>query len=208
MIAGGGLSGGISSTIADGDFWQGMQQGLITSGLNHAMHMVVEGDKIKHALEDAALDPFTDFTKIPSEEWTKEFAEKVFPGLSKSSGNPNYSIKGQLEDDKGRPVNGKSHYTYYEKNGNFTITSKNAISLSKNIFLSYYTLASTIGHELVYMTHYFSGDYQTWANKYGREGARVISEIFAYDLNKGGFLYNAQEHTKYINMAKENKWSY
>lgn len=31
MIAGGGLSGGISSTIAGGDFWQGMRKGLITS---------------------------------------------------------------------------------------------------------------------------------------------------------------------------------
>ncbi|MGQ8867403.1 RHS repeat-associated core domain-containing protein [Myroides sp. TSA_177.3] len=49
MIAGGGLSGGISSTIAGGDFWQGMRQGLITSGLNHAMHMGSdqEGNKTK-----------------------------------------------------------------------------------------------------------------------------------------------------------------
>ncbi|WP_353100629.1 hypothetical protein [Myroides odoratus] len=52
MIAGGGLSGGISSTIAGGDFWQGMRQGLITSGLNHLMHMGLdngydkEGNKI------------------------------------------------------------------------------------------------------------------------------------------------------------------
>ncbi|MGS4345507.1 polymorphic toxin type 33 domain-containing protein [Myroides odoratus] len=39
MIVSGGLSGGISSTIAGGDFWQGMQQGVIVSGLNHLMHM-------------------------------------------------------------------------------------------------------------------------------------------------------------------------
>jgi len=42
MIAGGGLSGGISSTIAGGDFWQGMRQGLITSGLNHVFHYFQE----------------------------------------------------------------------------------------------------------------------------------------------------------------------
>ncbi|WHT40129.1 hypothetical protein QNH98_05760 [Myroides sp. mNGS23_01] len=49
MIAAGGLSGGISSTIAGGDFWQGMRQGLITSGLNHVMHMGSdqEGNKTK-----------------------------------------------------------------------------------------------------------------------------------------------------------------
>lgn len=40
MIAAGGLSGGIGATIAGGDFWKGMRQGLITSGLNHLAHMI------------------------------------------------------------------------------------------------------------------------------------------------------------------------
>lgn len=44
MIVGGGLSGGISSSIAGGDFMKGMQQGLITSGLNHAMHEMLYGE--------------------------------------------------------------------------------------------------------------------------------------------------------------------
>lgn len=39
MIASGGLSGGISSSIAGGNFWSGVRQGLITSGLNHAAHL-------------------------------------------------------------------------------------------------------------------------------------------------------------------------
>ncbi|MBB1148918.1 hypothetical protein H4K35_02035 [Myroides sp. NP-2] len=52
MIASGGLSCGISSTISCGDFWQGMRQGLITSGLNYVLHMALdngydqEGNKI------------------------------------------------------------------------------------------------------------------------------------------------------------------
>ncbi len=41
-IASGGLSGGISSTIAGGNFWAGARQGLITSGLNHAAHGVAK----------------------------------------------------------------------------------------------------------------------------------------------------------------------
>lgn len=41
MIAAGGVAGGISSTIAGGDFWSGMKQGIITAGLNHAMHQMV-----------------------------------------------------------------------------------------------------------------------------------------------------------------------
>ncbi len=42
MIASGGLSGGISSSIAGGNFWSGARQGLITSGLNHAADWVTE----------------------------------------------------------------------------------------------------------------------------------------------------------------------
>ena len=41
MIASGGLSGGISSSIAGGSFWKGVREGIITSGLNHAMNHVV-----------------------------------------------------------------------------------------------------------------------------------------------------------------------
>ncbi|MDM1074144.1 hypothetical protein HX001_16795 [Empedobacter brevis] len=37
-VASGGITGGISSTIAGGDFWQGMRHGLITTGLNHTLH--------------------------------------------------------------------------------------------------------------------------------------------------------------------------
>ena len=36
----GGLSGGISSTIAGGNFWDGFRQGIITSGLNHVAHQI------------------------------------------------------------------------------------------------------------------------------------------------------------------------
>lgn len=42
MVVAGGLSGGLSSTVAGGNFWQGMRQGLITSGLNHLAHLTGE----------------------------------------------------------------------------------------------------------------------------------------------------------------------
>ena len=43
-IASGGVSGGISASIAGGNFWAGVRQGLITSGLNHVAHSTLEGD--------------------------------------------------------------------------------------------------------------------------------------------------------------------
>ena len=42
QIATGGLSGGISSSIAGGNFWSGARQGVITSGLNHAVNHISE----------------------------------------------------------------------------------------------------------------------------------------------------------------------
>ena len=38
-IAAGALSGGVTSTMAGGDFWDGVCNGLICAGLNHAMHL-------------------------------------------------------------------------------------------------------------------------------------------------------------------------
>ena len=43
MIAGGALAGGVSATMAGGSFWDGVCNGLICAGLNHAMHLVVGG---------------------------------------------------------------------------------------------------------------------------------------------------------------------
>ncbi|MGS4344576.1 hypothetical protein ACKUSY_03040 [Myroides odoratus] len=43
MIVGGGLSGGIASSIAGGDFGHGMLQGLITSVLNGKADMELDG---------------------------------------------------------------------------------------------------------------------------------------------------------------------
>lgn len=40
MITSGGLTGGISSTISGGNFWSGLRQGLITSGVNHVAHLI------------------------------------------------------------------------------------------------------------------------------------------------------------------------
>ncbi len=46
MIAAGGLSGGVSASMAGGEFWDGLCNGLICAGLNHAMHWVAEGGGI------------------------------------------------------------------------------------------------------------------------------------------------------------------
>ena len=44
MVAAGGLSGGVTATMAGGYFWDGVCNGLICSGLNHAMHLACGPD--------------------------------------------------------------------------------------------------------------------------------------------------------------------
>lgn len=51
MVTTGGLSGGISSTIAGGNFWDGFRQGIITSGLNHLGHLAGTAIEYRNKLE-------------------------------------------------------------------------------------------------------------------------------------------------------------
>ncbi|MFP5040288.1 RHS repeat-associated core domain-containing protein [Parasediminibacterium sp. JCM 36343] len=68
MIAAGGLSGGISATIAGGNFWDGLRQGIITSALNHVAHLA-EGDKDQP-------------NPKPKQKWHKmNVDKKLYPGI-------------------------------------------------------------------------------------------------------------------------------
>ena len=42
MVAAGTLSGGVTASMAGGSFWEGVCNGLICSGLNHALHLTCE----------------------------------------------------------------------------------------------------------------------------------------------------------------------
>jgi RHS repeat-associated protein len=46
MVTAGGLSGGLTASMVGGDFWDGVCNGLISAGLNHAMHLVIEGGEL------------------------------------------------------------------------------------------------------------------------------------------------------------------
>ena len=53
LLVAGCLSAGVTATMAGGNFWEGVCNGLICAGLNHAMHLVVAvGDGAIHMLKD------------------------------------------------------------------------------------------------------------------------------------------------------------
>jgi len=89
MIASGGLSGGLSSSIAGGSFADGFRQGIITSGLNHAMHAVGYGPgdpkKAKPKKEDP-LKKHAENVKHTLEEWEARYHDKSWAEIATEAG--------------------------------------------------------------------------------------------------------------------------
>ena len=207
MIAAGGLSGGLSSTIAGGKFIDGFRQGVITSGLNHVAHMIVnkiqENKTIRNLVENAGYNP--DDGGYLGENELVEFVNKVFPELYAEANRPAFEIHDNLVDSKGNSVMGKAVSDSKKIGDKYIIKSGGVIKLAKMSFYTYGVLAGTIGHELVHITDMVSGNYQVWANKYGMTHARTLSEVNAYNFEQkySAPLYNPSEHQFYLNNMKE-----
>ncbi|TDS55238.1 hypothetical protein [Myroides indicus] len=84
MYASGGLSGGLSSSIAGGNFWSGMRQGVITTGLNHLMHMAVPKD------QDPPADKVNS-RKGGQKEYGDFSIEKLLLDIEKNAQNSGYN---------------------------------------------------------------------------------------------------------------------
>jgi RHS repeat-associated protein len=77
MILAGGLSGGIASRMSGGNFIDGAKQGLMTSALNHGLHMAGEG--IADAMKEGGDPVWGNAQSIPA---PKEKGEKGYITVS------------------------------------------------------------------------------------------------------------------------------
>jgi uncharacterized FlaG/YvyC family protein len=205
MIVAGGLSGGFSSAIAGGNFWQGVKQGIITSGLNHATNHVVaeikEGifkGKLANQLKEAGYD----LTKVPdmSKEALKTMIEKV-PELnriySKINGNVNFHVVDKLENAYGETI-GKNVY------------------LSKGTITTNYALVVTLGHEMIHVYHNINFR-SHWKAEYsdgsGRKSTLISeAEVYTWEIEMGvGGLENKtpfQQRNIYLDNLKTFRIDY
>ncbi|MDO5654582.1 MAG: RHS repeat-associated core domain-containing protein [Flavobacteriaceae bacterium] len=150
QIASGGLSGGISSTIAGGNFWSGVKQGLITSGLNHAMHGVVKdlqkrkwNKYMESELDRNGYEPYGPSTL------NKDYAEGMIRKI------PILSAVKQRGLNKGRiagfedlsDAGGSSHGRTNTENGNIYLS--NTSTFVKTNF----GMALTIYHEMLHIVY-------------------------------------------------------
>ncbi|WP_304064867.1 RHS repeat domain-containing protein [Pedobacter glucosidilyticus] len=71
IVAGGALVGGILSELGGGNFWDGVRNGAISSGLNHAFHSLMQDDKTPEQIQkekDAAARLYMKEMLLPFNE--------------------------------------------------------------------------------------------------------------------------------------------
>ncbi len=216
MIAGGGLSGGISSTIAGGDFWQGMRQGLITSGLNHATHMVKnEIDKARvdkrlraegYEPNDAAEDLYRDHSKI------NDFAANVIPEYYDAAKRPDFVVDNSIHDEKGNQSVGKTRSKWIQKGDEFNYSlTDGKVRLRSTVFNSYRGLTLTMIHELSHVIDVVSGLRGTWHKQYGENASLHMSEVKAYQLQMSwgdNYIESNPIYLNHLNKVNSNNWQF
>ncbi|WP_413512788.1 hypothetical protein [Myroides odoratus] len=188
-----------------------MRQGLIVSGLNHAMHMVVdeikENNLVNKSLEREKLNP-NDPSGVTTGAKAKTFMERLFPILSKLGHNPSYDLVDF--DNPGKGGESPRKYATRMLKGELidlspTVDQQN-ILLSNSVTTTNFLLAKIGVHELIHRVHLTTGVYRNWALKYiNDEAAHVLSEIDAYETS-GELPQNNNTYKNYIEQAKLNGW--
>lgn len=169
-IAAGGLSGGISSTIAGGNFWAGARQGLITSGLNHVAHAIqnkiIVDELLKKGGYNAPQEQITFSTKS-----LRDFINKI-PILRKW-----YDIAYQ----NGYSLNAVQDNPEYL---GITITSDvKKVNITKSAFSTARKLFLVTGHEFQHVLHKVDKFYNTWLLT-GEKYAKAKTEELAWRWTK------------------------
>ncbi len=194
-LSSGGLSGGISSSIAGGNFWAGVRQGVITAGLNHLAHAVAyyasangfDGenktladykDKINERIDERIKEIDGDIA-----ENDVEIKETTRKGKIERLTNNNQNLRNQkitLNNAKGflNSILEKKEYTISMEYGP-TSKYKGTVkwgSNDKSLILVHDNSIDTIIHEMIHVNHVVTG----WCEiSPFKEGARIGSSVFS-----------------------------
>ena len=111
MLAFGALSGGIGAAATGGNFWKGMGQGLITTGLNHAAHSIFEGSTHLFDSQEEAYEYMNKSSLKKGKPYKEHFAYDLEDGkvllMKRTRNQVNRAIT--CEDNLSRQ-NGKVYY--------------------------------------------------------------------------------------------------
>ena len=189
MIAGGGLSGGLSSTIAGGNFWQGFRQGIITSGLNHVSHFVQEKfdrsnyDKLYAQVKKVMGNASEHFSGNPDDMWK---LMKQVPILRKLL-NQLHGAKVWATILKDHPLsNGHNGMTQENSDGSISIKIFQKKS-DTNIHV-----ALTLGHELRHAIGIFKGFETVWRGMIKSSAGNIVRNNYAVHQSEvGAYMWSA-----------------
>jgi len=206
MISSGGLSGGISSSIAGGNFWSGAREGLITSGLNHAMHNCVLA-YVKHRFQveiDRAFGEMADDI-IPYEKRTCDELYQVVkkvPILRKIYNSFGRKITLSARADRDTSASNADAHVRSESHRIDPLVPYDdpMIIIYGSSFQSYRYLAETILHEFGHVKSILSGNFLKTYNEMAKRFKDKTTvwnqtiyhdEIFAYKFafQHGGVPY-------------------
>jgi hypothetical protein len=164
ILATGAIMGGAGSAIGGGNFWQGAVTGLVVAGFNHLMHMGSENNRAARAVKHLKGAPTPGNEAIQTVVDIDDIASDYSSGGSPKVGSQiKYVANTTSPDYANTDMN----------NGN--------ISVYKKSFTSWKTLYLKVTHELSHRFDYVSKSYAGWANSYGKNYAKAVSETYAYD---------------------------
>lgn len=137
-LIGGALSGGVGAHFGGGNFWDGVQQGLITTALNHLA---------AHANERNLMEELLDRNNIKPHEKAEFNMETVYKIL-------NIEMFQQMENEAKCPAYKFVGVTLGKVKAGEYKSHSHTLELTKVAFRSNLYLALTIGHELQHAIDY------------------------------------------------------
>ena len=188
MIASGGLSGGISSSIAGGSFWKGVREGLITSGLNHVLHSLAPNKnavkRLNKELKDefgADLDGKADISQKTLNRIMKLKIFKKFFKMSGSKVSVEFIDESYAPDSEGGGI--ANYTTLRERNGEaYTGSDDGRIAMYRNSFSTNRGTAGVLLHEFGHAISRHRGIFARSYNKTNWSVAVALDEVFAYSF--------------------------
>lgn len=185
----GSVSGGLSSELTGGNFWQGAAIGLTVSGLNHVAHKIEQRNLVNERLKNIGLNGRDKPTVSTSEIDYLTNYDPTLNSMLENANNPEIGI------DRNLKVAGTTKGDY----NNNTVKSMN---LGLKAFKNYYSLYQTIAHELFHGIQFISGTYGAAVQKFGYKYAKPLMEAqalyFNWELDPGNMFWFNKANSEMI----------
>ncbi|CAD0004193.1 RHS repeat-associated core domain-containing protein [Flavobacterium salmonis] len=187
MIAFGTVSGGAGAALTGGNFWQGAVTGLVVSGLNHAMHKMVELF-VKNKLDrevDTAYGASAD-SEAPATDATLIKMKNSLPTLKSIHPKTGYALIEAQPDIY--TVKSAEAKTFAYDTDNY---KKSNIVFYKKAFSSYRNLAHTMLHEFGHAVNFYNMNYFNYRRNHSASASDAWGEreAFKFAFDNGGRPY-------------------